>query len=869
MITKVEELPENTRAMLVSAAYHGELKKVYLKFYVPETNSICFWFDRTKHKPYCYTKIKDEGYLDKVVDSNRFSKTLTTKIDLINDKEIQAYKITAPDPLAIGGGDNSIRDVIPAWEADIRYHETYIYDNGLVTGSYYTRRGEILFEEKYELSDTVETALKDLVKDVSNDQFKKYITEWAYLLNQPIPSIRRISIDIEVDSQEGRIPNPLDHDRKITAIGMVSNDGVKKVFVLKKKGESVNNTEEIQVCDTEKEVIQNAFNLIWQYPVVITYNGDDFDLPYLSARSGDSSIDPDGIPIPREENPILIKRVRIKKGMNAEAVHLKYGLHLDLFSFFQNRSIQNYAFSHKYSELKLGTVSEALLGDTKMEFEGSISELPLQKLAEYCLKDADLTFRLTSFNDDLLMKLLIVISRIARLPVDDMSRFGVNQWIKGMLHFEHRRINAIIPRRDELLGKGHASTTALIKGKKYRGGLVVEPTAGVHFNTVVADFASLYPSIVKVHNISYETVNCNHQECRIEPHLVPETEHWICKIKNGMTSLLIGSLRDLRVGYYKKLSKDKSLDVNERQLYNVVSQAVKVILNASYGVMGAEIFPMYCLPVAEATTALSRDATRQTIAQCGSMGIEVVYGDTDSLFLKNPNEGGVEKISNWARTNLGVDLELDKEYRYVVFSALKKNYIGVLKDGTVDVKGLTGKKSHTPPFIRAVFYQVLDILGNVKALDDFNVAKEKIIAIIKNTTKDLESNKIPLKELSFNVMVNKSPESYGTKIAGDPSLDKSDNSSYKGVPQHIKAAMLSINNGTPVLAGDIISYVKTKTGDGVKPIDMASVDEIDKEKYLETLETTLDQLLLVLDVNFKTIIGQPVQMRLDEIFSLK
>ncbi len=594
----------------------------------------------------------------------------------------------------------------------------------------------------------------------------------------------------------------------------------------------------------------------------------------MSARAQDPRIDPIlNSTIPREEIPILVKRESYaKKGIQAEPVQLKHGLHIDLFRTFQNRSIQIYAFSHKYSEFRLGAICEALLDDSKMEFDGNINDLPTQKLAEYCLKDADLTFRLTSFNDDLLMKLLVVIARISRLSIEDVSRFGVNQWIRGMLYFEHRKINALIPRRDELLSKGQASTTAIIKEKKYRGGLVVEPISGIHFNIMVVDFASLYPSIIKVHNLSYETVNCTHSECEADPaQIIPNTNHWICRIRRGVTSLLIGSLRDLRVGYYKQLSKDKSLQYDERQLYVVVSQAIKVILNASYGVMGAEIFPLYCLPVADATAAIGRDTTTKAIEKCREIGIEVVYGDTDSLFLKDPTEGRVGEVSKWAKTNLGVDLELDKEYRYVVFSDLKKNYVGVLKDGTVDVKGLTGKKSHTPPFIRKAFYQVLEILSKVNTTADFNISRERIIEIIKEIATKLETNEIPLQDLTFNVMVNKSPGKYGIKITDNTknfSIDGngSSSSSFKGLPQHIKAARLLSGSGKVVKAGDIISYVKTKTADSVKPVELANHSEIDKEKYLEALESTFDQLLSVLKVNFKSIIGKPRQTNLDELF---
>ena len=159
------------------------------------------------------------------------------------------------------------------------------------------------------------------------------------------------------------------------------------------------------------------------------------------------------------------------------------------------------------------------------------------------------------------MKLIIIISRISRMSIEDITRFGVNQWIRSMMFFEHRQQNILIPRREELQKKGTSSTLAIIKEKKYRGGLVVEPVLGIHFNVVVVDFASLYPSIIKVHNLSYETVNCPHENCRKNPLThIDQTNHWVCKEKRGLTSILIGTLRDLRVNYYKHLSKDNTLN---------------------------------------------------------------------------------------------------------------------------------------------------------------------------------------------------------------------------------------------------------------------------------------------------------------------
>ncbi len=888
----MKKLPENTPSLLLSSFYIGEKRAVFLKFYNPEDSEIYFWSEyfidnqSNKHQPYCYVKEIYEEQAKLVVskESNKLKIERLYKQDDIEDKSIPVLKIIAPDPLSIGGTDNSFREKVTSWEADIKYHESYLYDFGFIPGAYYNRVGNNLVFHEFSVPQNVDKYLDKLFKssfsknELKSNEYDKFLLRWSRLLNQPIPDIKRISVDIEVDSEEGRMPTARDHDKIITAVGFSASDGFRKVFVLKRNSEynpsKLDNT--IELCKTEKELLLRVFEIIQKYPIVLTFNGDDFDLPYLYARAQDPAIDPiNKLPIKKEDIPILVKKDSfVKRGIQADPVSLKNGIHIDLFRTFQNRSVQNYAFSHKYSEFTLNAICEALLNDSKIDFEGNMNDLPLEKLAEYCLKDADLTFRLTSFNSHLLIKLLIIIARISRMSLEDITRFGVNQWIRSMMFFEHRQQNILIPRKEELQKKGTSSTMAIIKEKKYRGGLVVEPVLGIHFNVIVVDFASLYPSIIKVHNLSYETVNCPHKNCQSDTlNHIDQTNHWVCKEKRGLTSILIGTLRDLRVNYYKNLSKDTTLSKEDKQLYSVISQAIKVILNATYGVMGAEIFPLYCLPVAEATAAIGRKTTMKTIDKCNENNIKVVYGDTDSLFLKNPSNEGLDIISIWSKKELGIDLEIDKHYRYVVFSELKKNYLGVLADGTVDVKGLTGKKSHTPPVIRSAFYEILNVLREVFTENDFEKAKDKIKKIVQTIAENLENKKFSLEELSFNVMINKSPDSYGIKN-NEKKFDKSislygksqETENIKGIPQHIKAAKQLVDIGKQIKTGDIISYVKTRTLDGVKPVALANKAEIDTEKYLEAMEATFDQILSSLNLNFKSIIGKPRQTNLDELF---
>ena len=834
-------------ALLVSATYDSQKKSVVLKFYEPNSKKILLWTDNTGHKPYCYSKLDPEElkFLSDRKDVLELKKT--EKIDLLKDRTINVTKIIVADPLAIGGTqtDKSIRNIIETWESDIKYYENYLYDYSLIVGKYYTITNGKLEEYSYKIPDEVQLALKGLLYDkvtnmgiIDSKEFQNHISDWANLLNQPIPKIRRVSFDIEVESETGRIPDAKIADKKITAVGFSGSDGLKQVFVLQKKDKQPGKSElssDIKVSfydeDKEKEMIRDTFKILTEYPFVITYNGDDFDMPYIYNRAERLGID-------SKEIPLIMMR---------DSATLKHGVHLDLYRTFSNRSFQIYAFSHKYNDFSLNSVSEGLLNESKIDYDGELNDLSLYELANYCYNDAKLTQNLTSFNNDLLMDLLVVITRIARMPIDDISRMGVSQWIRSLFYFEHRKHNFLIPQRQELDQKSpSASTEAIIKDKKYRGGLVVEPTAGIHFDVSVMDFASLYPSIIKVRNLSYETVRCVHDECK--KNTIPGTNHWVCTRKNGLTAVLIGSLRDLRVNYYKNLAKNPSLDENQKQLYTVVSQALKVILNASYGVMGAEIFPLYCLPVAEATTAVGRYTILETIEKCKSVGIEVLYGDTDSLFLKGPTKDQIQTVVSWAKEQFGVDLDLDKEYRYVVLSTRKKNYLGVQKDGKVDVKGLTGKKSHTPPFIRTLFYEILEILSKVKTTQEFTESKEKISEMIAGYAKKLKAKQIPLVELAFNVMISKAPSEY-----------------VKTVPQHIRAAKL-LEQIREIKKGDIISYVKIINKPGVKPVELARPDEIDSAKYMEFMESTFDQILSSMDLDFATLIGAPKQTGLDQFF---
>ena len=392
-------------------------------------------------------------------------------------------------------------------------------------------------------------------------------------------------------------------------------------------------------------------------------------------------------------------------------------------------------------------------------------------------------------------------------------------------------------REDILTKKGKTSTTATIKGKKYKGAIVVEPTPGVHFNVSVMDFPSLYPSIIKVWNLGYQSIDCQHNECKC--HMIPDTPHWVCSEKRALESLLIGSLRDLRVKWYKQRSKDKTLPPELRSWYNTTQGALKVILNASYGVFGAESFDLYCPPVAEATAAIGRYSITQILKHAEAVGIQVLYGDTDSLFLKNPSKEQIEELVRYTEHELNMGIDVDKVYRYAVFSSRKKNYLGVLEDGTVDVKGLTGKKKHIPVFIKDAFNKMKETLARVKNPSDFEKARKEIAEIIRERYTRLKRREwADISELAFHVALGDELSSY-----------------TKTTPQHVKAARILQESGKELHTGDLISFVKVIREPRVKPVELTSRNEVDVDKYIAYLHSTFDQVLDALGLSFDEIIG--------------
>lgn len=478
-------------------------------------------------------------------------------------------------------------------------------------------------------------------------------------------------------------------------------------------------------------------------------------------------------------------------------------------------------FEERFSEVKENNPEKHLLLKRWFNlYSQPVPEIPYTKLGVKGKTDPEKYY------------LSFMLSRTANLPVPLAYKSSqVSSWIKSILHNHLRKNNILIPTSREL----RQSETK----RSVRGALTFQPEPGIYFNTVVTDFESLYPSLIDTYNLSHETIDCPHEEC--QNNKVPGIDNCVCKQRRGVYSLLIGALKDLRIHWYKPLSRDKTLLARERQLAQATSQLLKLILVSSYGVT-IRIRGLARPSLAESITAYGRHSLQTSWDIAKKNGLHPIYGDTDSLFLNDPSEEEVEWLIKTVKNQLKLDLAVDEKYSVCVLPRAMKAYFGIRIDGTADIKGVTAIKSNSPLFIQNVFRECVKAMAEVKNYDDFEVAKQRIQAIVRYAIQNLEEGKVSLKDLEYSVTLHEDPE---RKI------------SETTLHQPYQCAIQLIDSGKPVQRRDIVKFVKVNPFPykdrtfTVKPTGLIrSINEVNIEDYIRNLRTALNQTFKPMNIRF-------------------
>ena len=188
----------------------------------------------------------------------------------------------------------------------------------------------------------------------------------------------------------------------------------------------------------------------------------------------------------------------------------------------------------------------------------------------------------------------------------------------------------------------------------YAGGLVLSPKPGLHENIAVLDFKSMYPNIMITYNLSPDTyIAPDEPEPASGVYIAPEVGHKFRKAPPGFYKEALTYLINVR-GTIRQKMKTLNPKTVEYHVLDARQKAVKIITNAAYGYAGWVGARWYIKPVAEAASAWGRHIILTASQMAEKAGIQVVYGDTDSLFL-NYDETKIPKVGrrNQAGTKIG------------------------------------------------------------------------------------------------------------------------------------------------------------------------------------------------------------------------
>lgn len=215
--------------------------------------------------------------------------------------------------------------------------------------------------------------------------------------------------------------------------------------------------------------------------------------------------------------------------------------------------------------------------------------------------------------------------------------------------------------------------------------------------------------------------------------------------------------------------------------------------------------------VAELVTTYGRYILTKMQDIAKRLGFQIIYGDTDSLFLNNPpSEKSICKFQDICNKELDIDLEIKNRYSTLILSAGKKHYIGY-ENGLIDIVGFEGKKSDRCQFIKETFDNVIT-----------SVVKHNTnpIPSLTKAVSNLKSGKVKPNLLKKSIRLGQNPNEYKS--------------------QSCQAA--KIGKAVGAKKGELIEYFDSNIMKAGKSWSVNPAD-IDIPKYKQTLWNTVREVL--------------------------
>lgn len=347
-----------------------------------------------------------------------------------------------------------------------------------------------------------------------------------------------------------------------------------------------------------------------------------------------------------------------------------------------------------------------------------------------------------------------------------LLKLSVLELCKELCEVTGHQLNRTISFRAErteyfLMHAMYSNNWLICKEKKenehYTGGLVLDPRTGLFEKVILIDFNSLYPSIIIESNLCFSTI---HQIKKNIEDGLPLPTGGNKNDTNTVEAALLPKLLGTLIARRRMLKKD--LKKKYSSVYDARQKALKITANSIYGCLGST-GRFSNLDMAAFITRRGRELLLRAKAEIETMGLSVLYGDTDSLMIHVSCEA--EKIPVLSQTiceNINrhfrfITIEMEDIFEKVVLYT-KKKYAGITTKKEIVLKGIERRD-----FCVLSNQFIYDIISIILTSGDQKKIIEKIIDI-KNNLKTYDKENFVLQRI-----LGKDPEKY-TSPAGSPHI---------------------------------------------------------------------------------------------------
>jgi DNA polymerase elongation subunit (family B) len=358
---------------------------------------------------------------------------------------------------------------------------------------------------------------------------------------------------------------------------------------------------------------------------------------------------------------------------------------------------------------------------------------------------------------------LYEVARVCRIPFHTCARATIGRCLSSLQMYHAFKRNLLVPYKPVNTEKFKTFNELLVAD---RGGLIFEPVVGVHENVAEFDFTSLYPNIMKKRNVSGETVNC--ACCHDSKNVAKELGYHVCEKRRGIVSQALELPLEKRAKYkqLKKIVTNRALydiyDSRQDALkwLGVVSFGYLGHANSKFGLIDSHI--VVCA-IDREVLLLARDLAESRGFTCLHGIVDSLW-----LHRQGATKAEYAELKEPIEQATGYDLSFEGVYKWLAFLPSKQNklvpvpnrYFGVFEDGTIKDRGIETRRHDTPPLFAKFQKETLAIMATGNNVNEVKALMPQVQDLFSTYCERLKQGKVPIADLLFTKMLSKDSNAY-------------------------------------------------------------------------------------------------------------